>query len=561
MKKHHTSLDRYAGLPRLCRSPLLAFLGFMISAISPSFSATNLSWRIEYDDQDRVAARIDPAGRVTHYAYTPPTNGPLQSVTQTPPEGAPVTWRFDAAGQLAAMTDGAGEVAYRYDKNGRLEAVTRRDAPEIHYTYDTAGRLAGMKVGDFYRVGWTYDFLGRIEKMDTPAGPISYEYLTGQNTVVRALPNGVKTLWTRQADGQLKEIIHGLFKKPDDEKYSELAQYTYTYGTDGKITDVRESSGQTNVELRYTYDTMGRLVRAAGAGGREYGYTYDLVGNRVKATASGCPDQICAYDWAGRLASVDGKPCVYDECGNLTDVAVNGVARQYRYQSDGRLAEARTGSETVQYRYDGFGRLVARKTPGGETRFLPDPLAQFWRPLVIDEPDGKRALVVWDGDTPLAIVRAGQAEWLLPDHLGSVRLVVDGKGAVERQCQYDPFGVPDDDSKSDTLLAGLTGLFWDGRAGGYVTLARTLAPALGSFLQPDPVKRIPSEVAQDYSIYAYCGSDPVNLKDLDGCRSRGLESRPSFPVWGTVFQTEAGESFGIIIRVVPVARRLSDPIQ
>jgi hypothetical protein len=56
-----------------------------------------------------------------------------------------------------------------------------------------------------------------------------------------------------------------------------------------------------------------------------------------------------------------------------------------------------------------------------------------------------------------------------------------------------------------------------------MTLARTLAPALGSFLQPDPVKRIPSEAAQDCSIYTYCGSDPVNLKDLDGRQSQALE--------------------------------------
>ena len=509
-----------------------ALLAWSASAAPGS---AGLSWRIEYDEAGRVARSYDPAGRPTQYAYTSRTTGLPQSVTQTPPEGAPVTWRFDAGGRMASMSDGEGEVTYRYDNHGLLEAIARKGAPEVRYTYDIAGRLAELRVGDFYHVAWTYDFLGRIAKVDTPAGAITYAYLTGQNTVVRSLPNGIKTFWKRQANGQLEQITHGFFKKPDDTRYSVLAEYTYEHGPDGRIAAIRERSGQGVFTRQYTYDTMGRLTHATGPDSRAYRYAYDLVGNRVKATATGRPEQVCTYDWIGRLTSVDGTLCSYDACGNLTEVTLDGVARQYRYQSDGRLTEARVGGETVQYRYDGFGHLIARKTAEGKTRFIPEPLSPFWQPLVMEEPDGKRTLVIWDRDTPLALVGDGQVEWLLHDHLGSVRAVADGKGNVKRQRQYDPFGVLGRTERPGTLAPGFAGLFWDGTGNRYLTLARDLVPELGVFRQPDPQKPVPHGSQLELGMWTYCGGDPVNLVDVDGAESREPVSFNSHDRWWDAF--------------------------
>ena len=107
---------------------------------------------------------------------------------------------------------------------------------------------------------------------------------------------------------------------------------------------------------------------------------------------------------------------------------------------------------TLQYGYDGFGRLITRKTTAGETRFIPDSLSPYWQPLVIEEPGGVRTLVIWDGPTPLALVRNGEVQWLLHDHLGSVRLVTNAKGGVVRNSDYDPFGVPEQMGQSTALV-------------------------------------------------------------------------------------------------------------
>jgi RHS repeat-associated protein len=503
----------------------LSFIGVLF-VHDDCLAADRLSWQVKYDDQDRISQRIDPSGRVTQYSYTPAAGGPLQQITVTPPEGAAVSWRLDGDEKLASMRDRQGEVAYRYDSRGRLESIERKGAPAIRYAYDVADRLAELRVGDFYRIAWSYDFLGRITALDTPAGPIRYEYWTGQSTVVRTLPNNVKTFWKRKPNGEMVEISHGFFKNPKDTSYSLLAEYKYSHGPDGRIAMIKERSGQGEHTRRYTYDKLGRLTDATGPGDRIYHYEYDPVGNRTRANSTGLLDQISSYDWAGRLTTVNGKPCQYDESGNLTEVSLDGEKRQYRYHPDGRLAEATVGGESVQYHYDGFGRLATRKTASGETHFIPNPLSPYWQPLVIEEPGGERTLIVWDRDTPMALIRNGKVEWLLHDHLGSVRLVTDAKGDASRYCDYDPYGVSVGTGRSETPAPGFAGLFWDTYANGYLVFARVYLSKFGGFPQPDLVKLVPSDRNMTQGIFAYCGGDPINYKDIDGKEPEGV----TFPI-------------------------------
>lgn len=487
-------------------------------AASPRKDA--LEWRYIRDAEGRLLSTRDPAGKETLFDYESFSGDAqrLQKITRRFPGGEVIS-EFDREGRLIKMTDPTGASSYQWDPAGRIKSVQRQGAAAIAYTHDTFNRVASVQIGDFYRIDYSYDFLGRIASMRTPAGLVTYEYRAGQGEVVRSLPNGVKTVWKRQPNGELSEITHGLFDRPDDKSYTPLGVYTYTHGPDGRIAAIRDRSKQGEVTRRYAYDTMGRLISATGSGGKAYTYAYDLVGNRVKATVTGGPDQVSAYDWAGRLTSVDGKPCGYDGSGNLTALTLNDVTRQYRYHPDGCIAEAQVGGESVHYRYDGFGRLVARKTTVGETRFVPDPLSEYWRPLVMEESGGQRTLIIWDGNTPLAIARDGQTEWLLHDHLGSVRMAADDKGNIKQQRQYDPFGVPEDVGQAAALSPGFAGLFWDGKANGYLTLARSFFSGIGSFLQPDPQKRIPSPSAEDCSLYTYCGSDPLNFADWNGKES------------------------------------------
>lgn len=486
-------------------------------ALEKAPTMNELGWRFAYDDADRIVKVTDPAGRDTRFEYRfDGKTKRLLGQVRTAADGTRVSYDLDGDGRVVRMTDAAGSVAYGYDNRGLLTKVQREGGPAIAYSYDTQGRMIGRQVGDFFRLGYGYDFLGRLAFMDTPAGRVEYAYETGQGIVVRTLPNGVKTLTTYTPNGQLSEITHGYFPDPRGTSYELLAEYRYSYRPDGLIKDVAEGTPSGNHTTTYDYDTSGRLVRAAAPGGRAYSYTYDPVGNRLKADSPGQPSQIATYDWAGRLTSLNGSPTAHDAAGNLTSVTLGAEPMSYAYNADSQLAGA--GNGRVGYRYDGEGRLIARTVERAETRFTPDPLSSYWQPLVMQGPDGRRTLVVWEGDKPLMLIEDGRAQFLLHDHLGSVRLVADAKGQVKQRFDYDPFGTPIDSASAKDFAPRFAGLFWD-TEGFYLTLDRGYRADLGRFLQTDPHKSVPAAYQNALPTYFYADEDPVNLVDRNGADS------------------------------------------
>jgi YD repeat-containing protein len=283
-----------------------------------------LSWKVEYDDQGRVAAEINPAGCRTVYEYHE-TDGVVRSVVTTPPEGSQERWDFDASGRLSRMIDAAGSTSYDYDSKGRLQKVQRTDSPAVSYRYDPFGRRIGLSIGDFYSLDDSYDFLGRLERrtvkvLDPTSGretelPICFEYRTGDGMILRTLPNGIRTRWTFNPIGELQEIVH------IDANDFVLAELTYAHDQKRRITSIKEHSRRGELTERYTYNKVGRLTQAVRSDGRLHRYAYDSVGNRLAATASDRSPQAAEFDWAGRMTALDGQPCRHDAAGNL--IALN----------------------------------------------------------------------------------------------------------------------------------------------------------------------------------------------------------------------------------------------
>lgn len=500
---------------------------------SQTSSGQSFSWRVEYDSHGRIERTFDPAGRSTDYSYSQNKSGQTQNISIDSPDDNDLSLTYDRNGLLSKMKDGYGTVAYRYDSHGRISEIKREGASALTYDYDEAGRVSEMHIGDFYTITRAYDFLGRLSSIKTPAGTIRYEYRPGEGLVIRSLPNGIKTFYRREGNGELKEITHGYFAEQDSNSYSVLASYSYEHGPDGKIRAISEKSAQGSFERRFDYDSMGRLIHATGTGGQKYHYEYDRFSNRVRASAEGGQGKDCSYDWAGRLVTVNGDSTQYDTNGNLIEATVNKATRTFHYHADGRVAEVLVDADAAEYSYDGFGRLISRSGTTGQTSYIPDPLSDVWKPLVIDE-GGNKTLVLWDGNTPLAIVRNGNVEWLLHDHLGSVRMTADARGKIQETYDYDPFGVPLRKKNVSSPVPGFAGLFWDETAGGYLTMARLYDPHLGTFLQPDPQKRIPTADPNSLSLFAYCGGDPVNFVDINGAESEPVDNGN---IWWSTFWT------------------------
>lgn len=480
-----------------------------------------LAWKWQYDDAGRVSSMTDPGGKIIDYSYEDiESSGVRFRVSRKYSDDTKVEYEHNRSGLCVKMTDGAGVVRYEYDNLGRLGRVARDGCAAITYLYNSLGQPTSRQIGDFFQINYTYDFLGRLESMDTPVGTIQYEYFTGQGQIVRILPNGIRTYWEYSPNGELQRIVHGFFPQ-NSNSYLTYAEYKYSYRPDGLIESIQEiSSFSKKVVKQYKYDKVGRLVQADASNGHGYHYQYDVFGNRIRAVEDN-KKQICTFDWAGRTIGLDGRYCQHDKSGNMIAAKIGKKYLKYRYNQNNQLSAVI--GRGVSYRYDGNGQLITRKSYSSDCKFVPNPLSSYWQPLVIEEKKSSQTLVVWDKGSPLLLIRDGKPQFLLHDHLGSVRLITDSKGKISQKVNYDPYGNIITSRETKELFPYFAGLFWDSQAAGYLVSARVYSPDLGRFLQPDPQKRIPYGSQKDLNSYSYCGGDSVNFVDRNGCEPQKAE--------------------------------------
>ena len=143
---------------------------------------------------------------------------------------------------------------------------------------------------------------------------------------------------------------------------------------------------------------------------------------------------------------------------------------------------------------DGGGTILRRYAPGDG----------------VDEP------VVWYEGTGTADRR-----WLHADERGSVVAVSDASGNMLGINTYDEFGKP---GAANIGRFQYTGQKWISELGLYDYKARLYAPALGRFLQTDPIG-----YGSGPNIYAYVRGDPVNLSDPLGLAD--TETRQIITPW------------------------------
>ena len=359
-------------------------------------------------------------------------------------------------------------------------------------------------VGSDWSVAYRYDFLDRLDRVTTPYGAVTFAYRTGQRTVVRDLPNGVRTFWRHRPDGQLEAIEH------IDKTGALLLRFTYDYCPNDRVRQVKEEWPRGGRTVTYRYDTVQQLVGVEDAN-RRITFAYDLTGNQVRRdTPSGSIKN--TFNGLGQLTASDGRHCA-PRRGRQPDQRASSPASPTPPRPSSAPPTRRGGRSRTATTATAIWSS-ARPAPRRQ-RYLPDPRADTWQPLRAVESRGGVTHYVWVGDVPLLAATGSGPVYFLEDHLGSVRCVVNAAGAAVEWPDYDAFGTPLG-RPAEGLRPGFAGLFYDAAAGVYLTRARAYDPAAGRFLQPDPEHRVPGGRMQDLGLYTYCGSDPVKLRDIGG---------------------------------------------
>ena len=492
----------------------------------------------------RIASMTDGVGTTT-YSYNPVTGSSSLG-----------------AGQLASVSGPlpSSTVSYTYDPLGRVLTTSINGSANITSAeYDSLGRVTSVSnpLGQF---AYTYvDQTARVRSLSYPNGQVTNFQYYG-NASSDGSGNGDQRLQT----------IQNL-----NSSGTNLSTFSYTYDSNGQITTWgKQWDSGSAASSSFGYDAASQLVSAyvrnpSTLATQGLFYSYDPAGNRTQeqidstintssynsvneytAQAAGGSMTFAgsvsepatvkvggntamvdsSNNWSGSAAvttgsnsillvatdsqgnsttktitvSVSGGPSrtlTYDPNGNLLN---NGAGQTYQWDAENRLESISQASGVTGFVYDGSGHRVQETLNGQVTK--------QW---------------VWCGSQPCeerdassSVTKrfyaqgeqvSGVSYFYSKDHLGSIRELTDGTGAIRARYDYDPFGRVTKVAGDIDADFGFTGDYFHKASGLSLTLYRAYDPNLGRWLAHDPIGE-----NGGLNLYGYCANDPINAVDHDG---------------------------------------------
>jgi len=398
--------------------------------------------------------------------------------------------------------------------NGQLEMLAF--AP---YLPDNIKIMALIQNNPFASVKTHVDSLGRKTKevIDTGSATIESEYLYETpnndsttslqiNEIKRSIISNVKyerdklgNITKIETDDFSQEFEYDYLSRLTKDEYisSNLCQITtMTYTENGNILtkNIFESGGYPSSPIEsytYKYDQRwsDRLIEVYDNinEGTHQNFNYD--GNYA-----GNPSHIGVgiftreLSWEGRnLTNVNFRTFSssfnirygYDEKGIRIAKNVNGQITRYELNGSDIILE-RTGNQTIRYHYNEEGLLV-----GFEFN--------------------------------------NQDYFYIRDVLGIITDIINEEGNIELSYRYDAWGriletYPFDSPLEQVNNFVYKGYYLDQETGYYYLKSRYYDPVLARFINADGVEFLDLDNIGGLNLFAYCGNDPVNYIDFEGCK-------------------------------------------
>ncbi|MGH9549902.1 MAG: RHS repeat-associated core domain-containing protein, partial [Terriglobales bacterium] len=496
--------------------------------------AENRKTTFAYDAMSRVSSITDPLNNlVDSRTYTP--NGLLYQ--QTDARNKTTAYSMDGFDRPSNVTyaDSTMEQWTSYDGNDNVLTYICRSGGSIVNTFDPLNRLSTKAPSGQATVTFSYDLAGRILQISTPVqsgNPASGAFAFGYDSAGRVNsetdPDSKVVQYLRDNDGNVSRITHPdgyfvnyIFDQLDrltDVKlngssssslhfgfdqlsrrtsltYGNSATVSYNYQLNNDLTTlVQQFNGTTSVSFGFGFNSVHQEISRSFSDA-----SYAWTPSTSHTTTYGAANNVNEYPTVDAAAySYNGNGCLtgdgtwtfgYDTENHLTSASKTGVSASYVYDGMHRQIQKTIGSTKTRFIYAGFRRIVDYDGTSGAllNRYVFGP--------------GR--------DEPLIVITAGGTiTYQHTDREGSIIAQTDASGNVTGKFKYSPFG---ESAAVPGSSFGYTGQRFDAETGLYYWKARYLSPALGRFLQPDPIR--------SSNAYPYVSNDPLNALDSMGMAS------------------------------------------
>ncbi|QDU59938.1 tRNA3(Ser)-specific nuclease WapA precursor [Planctomycetes bacterium Pan216] len=291
--------------------------------------------------------------------------------------------------------------------------------------------------------------------------------------------------------------------------------------------------------LTFDYDDTYQLTSAThdSDSSRNESYAYDANGNRESSHLH-ATGYVTGFN--NRLLSDGIYDYDYDDEGNRvrqTEIAT-GSYREFDYDHRNRLValvdndQGGVDLDRVDFVYDVFDRRIAKSVDfnGDGNVDVSEHYIQDREDVLLDfvDPDGSgtggpvfsnRYLHGTGIDQVLAQDDGVNVEWLLHDHLGTTKDIVDSSGAVVNHLIYDSFGnVVNQSNSLIEVRYKFTGREYDDETGLYYYRARYYDATKGGFISEDPI----GFAGRDTNLTRYATNSPTMLSDPSGLWTLGI---------------------------------------
>jgi RHS repeat-associated protein len=449
---------------------------------------------LDWDARGRLSTWRSGRQAITTQGFDPET-GLLESIVVAHPTAGPLLQRaygHDPGDRIVDVTDGgsaAGTRRYEYDPLGRLTLAER----------PASGGLPAV------RLHYGYDALGNLLCKDAPTPPSSGS-CTG---LALTYPSGGGL----RSRPHLPLTVGGLPAARDDAgNLIGVGSRSFSYNALGQLMEMRESSA---LRASFEYGPQGALfgiseTMGTGSQGRRWRIAEDFDWN-TSAVAN------IHVALGGGIVATHAEPFTPPGgsgggCAGVGPVLLGSTA--------GPGGAAAAAGELLALFAPGLLALLLAQLAGSRRRrrAMLVLLARARRPATALATAGSfvAVVVVPVGHEPFsgraqALASAGLV-FYHADHLGSA-VVVHTDTLSFQHAAYEPFG-----QSAGTAAVpefGFTGQRFVARTGLYHYGARWYDPAMGRFLQPDPLVPEPFD-PQSLNRYSYVLNDPVNRVDPTG---------------------------------------------